>query len=63
MKKVFLAIALASVFVACDSKKKEDEKVVPVVPVEPVKPADSPVKVIKVDSPVKVVKVDSPKKG
>lgn len=30
MKKVLLVLAVATVFVACDSKKKEDEK--PVVP-------------------------------
>ena len=39
MKKVLLALAVATVFVACDSKKKEEEKPATPAPVEtPVTP-------------------------
>jgi hypothetical protein len=55
MKKVILALAVASVFVACDSKKKEETP----APTTNTTPADSPAK--PVDSPVKPV--DTPATG
>jgi type IV pilus biogenesis protein CpaD/CtpE len=58
MKKVLLALAVAAVFVACDSKKKDETPAPPTGDTSTVKPMDTPAK--PMDTPAKPM--DTPAK-